>query len=125
MPEEDHGNAISIVIRWLKDEKYRNSQQAHGWTENDCRYLDYLTTLDISNTAPWYQRYWYESTITLVCNDEDRQGGPMNARKDSNPVRNISQVFDKNKDDTIPVSRRTRERGKDHSMKHCEHNLNG
>ena len=29
-----------------------NSQQAHGWTEECCRYLDYMTTIDISYTAP-------------------------------------------------------------------------
>ena len=26
----------------LEDEKYRNSRQPHGWTEEYCRYLDYL-----------------------------------------------------------------------------------
>ena len=52
-------NKDSIVIKWQEDHKYR-------------RYLDYLTTIDISHTAPWYQRHRYESTITLVCNDEDR-----------------------------------------------------
>ena len=33
--------------------------------------------------------------------------------------------FDKNKDDIIPFFRRTREYGKDHSMKHCEETWNG
>ena len=37
----------------------------------------------------------------------------------------FSQVFDKNKDDRILVFRRTRECGKDHSMKHCEQTWNG
>ena len=91
MPEEEHGNTTkgTIVIRWQEDEKYRNSQQAHGWTEEYCRYLDYLTTIDISFSAPWHQRHWYESTITLVCNDEDRQAGPTKARKDFKPTINI------------------------------------
>ena len=75
----------SIVISWQEDEKYRNSQQAHGWTEEYCRYLDYLATIDISCTVPWHQKHWCESTITLVCNDDDRQAGPMRARKDFKP----------------------------------------
>ena len=32
----------SIAIRWQEGEKYRNSPKAHGWTEEYCRYLDYL-----------------------------------------------------------------------------------
>ena len=59
-----------------------DGMQAHGWTEEYCRYLDYLTTIDISYTALWHQRDRYESTITLACNDEDRQAEPMKARKD-------------------------------------------
>ena len=57
----------SSVVRWQEDEKYRNSQKVHGWTENVCPYLDHLTTIDISFTAAWHQRHKYESTITLVC----------------------------------------------------------
>ena len=81
-------NKGTIAIRWQEDEKYRNSQQAHGWTGEYCRYLDYQTTIGISYTAPWHQRYRYESTITLVCND-GRQSGPMRARKDFKPTAKI------------------------------------
>ena len=63
--------------------------KAHGWTEEYCRYLDNLTTIDISHTAPWHQRHRYESTIPLVCNDDDRQAGPMTARKDFKPTTKI------------------------------------
>ena len=49
------------------DEKYRNSQLAHGRTEAYCRYLHYLTTIDISYVATWEQRHRCESTITLSC----------------------------------------------------------
>ena len=41
-----------------------------------------------SYTAPWHRRHWYESTITLVCNDEDRQARPMKAREDFRPTTN-------------------------------------
>ena len=97
----------SIVIRWQEDEKYRNSQQAHGWTEEICRYLDHLTNM--SYTAPWHQRHRCESTITLACNDEDRQAGPMRARTDFKPTTQNLTVLQQNKDDKIPSFRRTRE----------------
>ena len=70
-------------------EKYRNSQRADGWTEEYCRYLDYLTTIDISYTAPWHQKHRYESTNTLAGNVADRQAGPMKARRDFRPTTQI------------------------------------
>ena len=70
----------TITIRWQRDDKYRNSQLAHGRTEEYCRYLDYLTTIDISYAATWEQRHRYESTITLSCDTQDGQEGPMNTR---------------------------------------------
>ena len=94
-----NNNHKSIVLRWQSDEKYRKSQKVHGWTEDQCRYLDYLTTMDISCSATWHQRNRNENTIFLVSNDDDdRQAGPMRARKDF-------KIFDKNKDDRIPVFR--------------------
>ena len=69
----------SIVLRWQNDKMYRESQKVHGWTEDYCRYLDYLTTIDISFSATWHQRNRYENTISLV--SDDRQAGPMRARK--------------------------------------------
>ena len=44
--------------------------------------LGHLTTIDTSFTASWHQRHRYENTTTLVCNDDDRQAGPMRARED-------------------------------------------
>ena len=79
----------TIVIRWQEDAKNRNSQQGHEWTEEYCRYLDYLTTIDISYTAPWHQRHRYKNTHMLVCYDEDRQAGPMKARTDFKPTTKI------------------------------------
>ena len=96
----EHNNG-TIVISWQEDEKYRNSQQAPGWTEEYCS-RDCLTTIDITYTAPWHQRHRYESTITLVCNNEDRQAGPMKARRDLKPAT-------RTRDDRIPLFRRTRE----------------
>ena len=74
-------NHDSIVLGWQNDEQYRESQKDHGWTEDYCRYLDYLTTIVISDSAPWHQRNRYENTILLVSN-KDKQAGPMRARED-------------------------------------------
>ena len=76
----------SIVIKWQENDKYRNSQKAHGWSEEFCRNLDHLTTIDISYTAPWHQRHRYENIIMLVCSDDDRPAGPRRARKDLKPT---------------------------------------
>ena len=43
-----HDNCPSILSRWQNDQKCRFSQLAHGWTEDYCRYLDYLTTIDVN-----------------------------------------------------------------------------
>ena len=75
-------NHDSIVLRWQNDAKYRESQNVHGWTEDYYRYLEYLTNIDISNSAPWHQRNRYENTILLESNDDDKQAGPTRARKD-------------------------------------------
>ena len=40
-------------------------------------------------------------------------------QKISNPLRKLSEVFDKDKDDRFHIYRRRREEGKDHSTKNC------
>ena len=62
-PRKEHDDP-SILSRWQNDDRYITSQLAIGWTENCCRYLDYLTTIDISHKALYHQRNRYESTIT-------------------------------------------------------------
>ena len=120
--EQERTNTASIVLRWQNDEKYRESQKVHGWTEDSCRYLGYHKTIDISYSATWHQRNRYENTILLVFNDDDRQAGSMRARKD---LKSTTQTFDENKDDRTPTFRSTRGHGKDHSTKHCEQTWNG
>ena len=103
----------TIVIRWQEDEKYRNSQQPHGWTEEYGRYLDYLATIDISYSAPSHQRHRYESTLNLVCHDEDRQAGPMKAWKDSEPTTKIVTCLRQEQgrqNSSIPKNERRRQR---------------
>ena len=78
--------AQSVVVSSSEEDERmtqrdRESQKVHGWTEDYCRYLDYLTTIDISHSATWHQRNRYENTILLGSND-DEQAGRMRARKD-------------------------------------------
>ena len=49
-------NFLSITDRRPKDELYRNSQIAIGWTEERCQYLDSLVAIDISYTAACKER---------------------------------------------------------------------
>ena len=51
----------TVTIRWQQDEQYSESQMAHGWTEEYCKYLDYLKTIDIDYTATWGQGHRYEN----------------------------------------------------------------
>ena len=95
-------------------------QQAHGWTEEYCPYLDYLTTIDISYTAPWHQRHRYESTISLACNDEDRRAGPMEARKDFKPTPRILASLRQERrqqNSVIPKNERMRRRPFDEALR--------
>ena len=74
----------AITLRWQQDEQYRESQMVHGWTEEYCKYLDYLQTIDIDCAATWWHRHRYESTVTLAMTTKDRQCGPMNRRSKYN-----------------------------------------
>ena len=113
----------SIVIRWQEDEKFRHSQTS-SWMDrgilpipgppHDDRHLVHRTLAPEALV-----RKHHHAGI------DDRQAGLMRARKNPSPLRNLSQVFDKNKDDRIPFFPRTREYGKDHSTKHCEQTWNG
>ena len=102
----------TITISWKRDEKYRNSQLAHGRTEEYCRYLDYLTTIDISYVATWEQRHRYESTSTLSCVHKIVK---KDQRKQVQVFRTTTQGGRQNS-----FFRRTRERGKDRSTAKLE-----
>ena len=120
------GSRHHCVIRWQEDEKYRNSQEARGWTEENCRYLDYLTTIDISYTAPWHQRHRYESTITLVCNDDESPSWTNESRKRSQTYyENSRRSSTRTRTTEFLYSEEPREYGEDDSMKHYEQTWNG
>ena len=114
-----------MVIRWQEDEKHRNSQTvvdgqknfAFIWTvslRSTSRTVRHGTT-GTSTRAP--SRWYAVMMIAKVdrCEHEEILS----------PLHEFSQVFDKNKDERILLFRRTREYGKDHSMKHCEQSWDG
>ena len=61
--------------RWQEDEICRASQTARGWTEEYCRYFDYLAIIDISYGATGKERSRYENGLVLKLN-----GGPHPGR---------------------------------------------
>ena len=59
----------TILDRWHKDERYRKGQaEEHDWTIECVKYLDYLATIDVSYTAPNYQRNRDECMAHLKSN---------------------------------------------------------
>ena len=52
----------------------------------DCKYLNYLKTIDVDYMATWKRRYRYKSTISQAMATKDRQCGAMNRRSDYKPT---------------------------------------
>ena len=75
-------NHPSILSRWQKGEIYRASQGAIGWTGAYVKYLDFLTTVDIMQEAPYRKRYRYENMIFMRRDHPNPQAGPLWKRED-------------------------------------------
>ena len=73
-------NYSSTLERWQKDEEERISQMAIIRTDVYCRYLDYLTRIDISHEAAYSQGSRHESTINVQSIDSNLQARPMKKR---------------------------------------------
>ena len=72
----------SDSIRFLvMTQRYRASQTARGWTEEYCRYLDYIAPIDISYVATQQGRSRYEKMFVLKLND-GKHPGRMTIRDD-------------------------------------------
>ena len=70
-----HGT--SILSRWQNDDQQRISQLDLGWTETYCRYLDHLTTIDISLSPEKPSREYHHnveqrSKLSIRANVEKR-----------------------------------------------------
>ena len=76
------GNYKTMIDGFQRDEIFRESQLAHGWTEEWCKYLDYLYTVDISHQASPEQRVRYKELYHLKYNPANEGKGPMKDRPD-------------------------------------------
>ena len=106
-----------------KDHWKAMNAQRGAWKHNeDCDQAWTTSRRSTSPTAhPWPQRHRYDSTITLVCNDDDRQAGPMRARKDFKPstkiLTSLRQAQGRQKNSFIPKNERMRQRPFDEALR--------
>ena len=77
------GHYTSILERFQKDLSYKESLLVHGWDETRCKYLDYISTIDFSNTASRAQRERYGKMWRFKSDSTDYQLGPMRMRSDN------------------------------------------
>ena len=71
-----HCKHESLLEIWQKDELYRTGQaEEHVWTIEWVKYLDFLTTVDISYTVPNFQRNLQENMARLRSNDSHLKAG--------------------------------------------------
>ena len=68
---------LSITDRIQRDEFYRHSQLAIGWTEEHCQHLDSLMSTDFSHTPTKKERELHENNHTLGVNNQRPKTGPM------------------------------------------------
>ena len=69
--QEAYSGEITALfcIQWHTDKRYQESQLNHEWTEEYCRFLDYLATVDITFIATWSQRSRYHKMLVLKLHD--------------------------------------------------------
>ena len=101
-------NYCSFWHRLHTDKRYQESQWNHGWTREYCRYLDYLATVDITYIATWPKRSRERCQIEMIFN-----------------LQPVHLLFSDTRKGKPPVLRSRNEKGKYHSMKSCDPNLNG
>ena len=57
---------------------YRASQTVHGWTEEYCRYLEYLASIGMSHVATWKERSRDEHRLVPKLNNGPHPGRVAN-----------------------------------------------
>ena len=100
----------SIEVRWKSADKYRASQTFHRWARDNGRYLDHLTTIDVSFVASWKQRSRYGNSHVLGVNDGP-QPGPMRGRNDFPQAAHKLAAIQREQGRVVPyIVKRLRER---------------
>ena len=111
-----------IVQLCLADKRYQESQWNHGWTEH-CRYLDYVTIVDVKYIATWPERSRCHNMLVLKVHDE-KNPGKMSHRDDCKNLQPDDLFFSGTRKEGKTLTFRSRqERGKYCSMKSCDQNL--
>ena len=102
----------SILERFYKQDSYRESQMAIGWTEEKCRCLDQLALEDKSCTATRRERTRYENNWKLTTNAQGPVS-PIDERDDYQAavktIKNLRQQVDQPSNPPILVSYQTRQ----------------
>ena len=62
---------------------YRESTEAHGWTEEFLKHLDVLPAEDHSSVATWADRARYENLRTISLNSHGSNSAPRQSRPDN------------------------------------------
>ena len=80
----------SILVRFLKSPRYRQSQIVIGWTEEHCARLDEIAAEDHSYIATAAERIRRENTWVFVLSSSG-PNGPMNQREDYQEAKRIKE----------------------------------
>ena len=99
------------------------AQMAHGWT--DCKYLNYFKKIFVDYKATWKRRYRYKVLFQRPWLQKIVNAEPWIEEVITNPLRMLSSVLGKNKEDNISLFRKMRDQGKDHSTMNWKRNCDG
>ena len=118
MDAREHGNTIRAPLqsggkRMKSIEILGNIADTWTTSRRSTSQAPHPGTTGTGTRAP---SHWYAKTMMIVKLDRSEQEETLN------PLRKFSQVFDNNKDDSTTPFRRTRECGKEHSMKNFDQN---
>ena len=103
-------NHDSILLKWQNMKRCRKSRTAVGWTEESCRYLDSIASVDISKIATWSERSRYEHNFTLGVNDGAKPG-PTKHRPDfPRAVRTLAAINQEEEKTNPYIPKHLRER---------------
>ena len=79
--KDRYGNCKTILERWYKDDKYRESLWDTGWTEEQIKQYDAIALEDHSHVAANEERRRNQKSCNISLNREGLQG-PMIQRSD-------------------------------------------
>ena len=111
--------------RWLTGPQFQQSQKSHGWTEAYCRYLDYLTTVNIIYNPTGPERSRYHNMLVLRFKRWKESRKDVKSRRFKLAARSLAVIrHQERRDHTLTFGSR-KEKGKYRSMKCCDQNLSG